>query len=113
MFWQVNIYKVFFGSFDWFFQLNLSIESNLTHLPTKKVMWVSTLSKNFDSRRRNSNIKTLRRLQITFYIIAGINQYIAMRATTLEEAYVEAKAFAEAYGLYDLEFVDGKSKYSI
>lgn len=48
-----------------------------------------------------------------FYIIAGVNQYIAMRATTLEEAYKEAKAFAEAYGLYDLEFVAGKSKYSI
>ena len=27
MFWQVNIYKVFFSSFDWFFQLNLSIDS--------------------------------------------------------------------------------------
>lgn len=48
-----------------------------------------------------------------FYIIAGINQYYTMRATTLEEAYKEAKAFAEAYGLYDLEFVAGKSKYSI
>ena len=48
-----------------------------------------------------------------FYIIAGINQFYPMQATTLEEAYVEAKAFAEAYGLYDLEFVDGKSKYSI
>ena len=76
-------------------------------------MWVSTLSKNFDSQRRNSDIKITRRLQITFYIIAGINQYIAMKATTLEEAYKEAKAFAEAYGLYDLEFVAGKSKYSI
>ena len=37
-----------------------------------------------------------------------------MRATTLEEAYKEANAFAEAYGLYDLEFVSfDKSKYSI
>ena len=32
-----------------------------------------------------------------------------MKATTLEEAYKEAKAFAEAYGLYDLEFVDDKN----
>ena len=76
-------------------------------------MWVSTLFENFDSQLRNSDIKIFRRLQITFYIIAGINQYIAMKATTLEEAYKEAKAFAEAYGLYDLEFVDGESKYSI
>ena len=48
-----------------------------------------------------------------FYIIAGVNQYFTMQATTLEEAYKEAKAFAEAYGLYDLEFVNGESKYSI
>ena len=48
-----------------------------------------------------------------FHIIAGINQFYPMQATTLEEAYKEAKAFAEAYGLYDLEFVAGKSKYSI
>ena len=49
-----------------------------------------------------------------FYIIAGINQYFTMRATTLEEAYAEAKEFAEAYGLYDLTFVDDKNnKYSI
>ena len=49
-----------------------------------------------------------------FYIIAGINQYFPMRATTLEEAYKEAKSFAEAYGLYDLEFVDDKNnKYTI
>lgn len=49
-----------------------------------------------------------------FYIIAGINQYYTMRATTLEEAHKEAKAFAEAYGLYDLTFVDDKNnKYSI
>lgn len=49
-----------------------------------------------------------------FYIIAGINQFYPMQATTLEEAYKEAKSFAEAYGLYDLEFVDDKNnKYSI
>ena len=48
-----------------------------------------------------------------YYIISGINQRFLMQATTLEEAYVEANAFVEAYGLYDLEFVDGKSKYSI
>ena len=49
-----------------------------------------------------------------FYIVTQIkNSYVVMRATTLEEAYKEAKAFAEAYGLYDLEFVAGKSKYSI
>ena len=76
-------------------------------------MWVSTPFENFDNQRRNSDIKTTRRLQITFYIIAGINQYIAMKATTLEEAYAEAKSFAEAYGLLDLQFVDGESKYSI
>ena len=49
-----------------------------------------------------------------FYIIAGVNQYVTMRATTLEEAYKEAKSYAEAYELYDLEFVDDKNnKYSI
>ena len=49
-----------------------------------------------------------------FYIIAGINQYYTMRAKTLEEAYAEAKEFADAYGLYDLTFVDDKnSKYII
>lgn len=49
-----------------------------------------------------------------FYIIAGINQFYPMQATTLEEAYAEANAFAEAYGLYDLEFVDDKNnKYTI
>ena len=49
-----------------------------------------------------------------FYIIAGVNQYFTMRATTLEEAYAEAKEFAEAYELYDLEFVDDKNnKYTI
>lgn len=49
-----------------------------------------------------------------FYIVTQIkNSYVVMRATTLEEAYKEANAFAEAYGLYDLEFVDGKSRYSI
>lgn len=49
-----------------------------------------------------------------YYIISGINQYFPMRATTLEEAYKEAKSFAEAYGLYDLEFVDDKNnKYTI
>lgn len=49
-----------------------------------------------------------------FYIIAGINQYYTMRATTLEEAYAEAKEFAEAYELYDLTFVDDKNnKYTI
>lgn len=49
-----------------------------------------------------------------FYIIAGINQYYTMKATTLEEAYAEAKEFAEAYGLYDLEFVDDENnKYTI
>ena len=49
-----------------------------------------------------------------FYIIAGVNQYFTMRATTLEEAYKEAKSFAEAYELYDLEFIDDKNnKYSI
>lgn len=49
-----------------------------------------------------------------FYIIAGINQYYAMKATTLEEAYAEAKEFAEAYELYDLTFVDDdNNKYTI
>ena len=49
-----------------------------------------------------------------FYIIAGVNQYFTMREKTLEEAYKEAKAFAEAYGLYDLTFVDDKNnKYTI
>lgn len=49
-----------------------------------------------------------------FYIIAGVNQYFTMRAKTLEEAYAEAKAFAEAYELYDLEFVDDENnKYTI
>ena len=49
-----------------------------------------------------------------YYIISGINQNFTMQATTLEEAYKEAKAFAEAYGLYDLEFVDEDgNKYSI
>lgn len=49
-----------------------------------------------------------------FYIIAGINQYFTMQAKTLEEAYAEAKEFAEAYELYDLEFVDDENnKYTI
>ena len=49
-----------------------------------------------------------------FYIIAGINQFYPMQAKTLEEAYKEAKEFAEAYELYDLEFIDNKNnKYSI
>ena len=49
-----------------------------------------------------------------YYIISGINQRFLMQATTLEEAYKEAKAFAEAYGLYDLKFVDEDgNKYSI
>lgn len=49
-----------------------------------------------------------------FYIIAGINQFYPMQAKTLEEAYAEAKAFAEAYGLYDLEFVDdNNNKHTI
>lgn len=49
-----------------------------------------------------------------FYIIAGINQYYTMKAKTLEEAYAEAKEFAEAYGLYDLTFVDDENnKYTI
>ena len=49
-----------------------------------------------------------------FYIIAGVNQYYTMRAKTLEEAYAEAKEFADAYGLYDLTFVDDKNnKYTI
>ena len=49
-----------------------------------------------------------------FYIIAGINQFYPMQAKTLEEAYKEAKSFAEAYGLLDLQFVDdNNNKYSI
>ena len=49
-----------------------------------------------------------------FYIIAGVNQYFTIRATTLEEAYKEAKSYAEAYELYDLEFIDDKNnKYTI
>lgn len=49
-----------------------------------------------------------------FYIIAGINQYYPMQATTLEEAYAEAKEFAEAYELYNLTFVDdNNNKYTI
>lgn len=49
-----------------------------------------------------------------FYIIAGINQNFTMQATTLAEAYKEAKSFANAYGLYDLQFVDDDgNKYSI
>lgn len=49
-----------------------------------------------------------------FYIIAGINQYYTMKAPTLEEAYKEAKEFAESYGLLDLQFVDEDgNKYSI
>lgn len=49
-----------------------------------------------------------------FYIISGINQRFLMQATTLAEAYAEAKSFANAYGLYDLQFVDDDgNKYSI
>lgn len=49
-----------------------------------------------------------------YYIISGINQRFIMQATTLEEAYAEAKSFANAYGLYDLQFVDDDgNKYSI
>ena len=49
-----------------------------------------------------------------YYIISGINQRFLMQATTLEEAYKEAKSYAEAYELYDLEFIDNKNnKYSI
>lgn len=49
-----------------------------------------------------------------FYIIAGINQFYPMQAITLEEAYKEAKSFAEAYGLLDLQFVDdNNNKYTI
>ena len=49
-----------------------------------------------------------------YYIISGINQRFLMQAKTLEEAYAEAKEFAEAYGLYDLTFVDDKNnKYTI
>ena len=46
-----------------------------------------------------------------FYIVTQIkNSYVVMRATTLEEAYKEAKSYAEAYELYDLEFVDTDAK---
>lgn len=50
-----------------------------------------------------------------FYIVTQIkNSYVVMRATTLEEAYKEAKSYAEAYGLYDLTFVDDdNNKYTI
>ena len=49
-----------------------------------------------------------------YYIISGINQFYAMQATTLAEAEQEAKSFAEAYGLLDLQFVDEDgNKYSI
>lgn len=49
-----------------------------------------------------------------YYIISGINQNFTMQATTLAEAYKEAKSFANAYGLYDLEFVDDENnKYTI
>ena len=49
-----------------------------------------------------------------YYIISGINQRFLMQATTLEEAYKEANAFAEAYGLLDLQFVDdNNNKYTI
>ena len=49
-----------------------------------------------------------------YYIISGINQRFLMQATTLAEAEQEAKSFANAYGLYDLEFVDDDNhKYTI
>lgn len=50
-----------------------------------------------------------------FYIVTQIkNSYVVMKATTLEEAYKEAKSFAEAYGLLDLQFVDdNNNKYTI
>lgn len=49
-----------------------------------------------------------------YYIISSINQFYPMQATTLAEAEQEAKSFANAYGLYDLEFVDEDgNKYSI
>ena len=49
-----------------------------------------------------------------YYIISGINQRFLMQATTLAEAEQEAKSFAEAYGLLDLQFVDQDgNKYSI
>ena len=49
-----------------------------------------------------------------YYIISGINQNFTMQATTLAEAEQEAKSFANAYGLYDLEYVDEDgNKYSI
>lgn len=49
-----------------------------------------------------------------FYIISGINQFYPMQATTLAEAEREAKRFADAYGLLDLQFIDEDgNKYSI
>ena len=49
-----------------------------------------------------------------YYIISGINQRFLMQATTLVEAEQEAKSFAEAYGLLDLQFVDEDgNKYSV
>lgn len=49
-----------------------------------------------------------------YYIISGINQFYPMQATTLAEAEQEAKSFANAYELYDLEFIDEDgNKYSI
>lgn len=49
-----------------------------------------------------------------YYIISGINQFYPMQAITLAEAEREAKSFAEAYGLLDLQFVDDDgNKYSI
>lgn len=49
-----------------------------------------------------------------YYIISGINQRFLMQATTLAEAEREAKSFANAYGLYDLTFIDQDgNKYSI
>lgn len=49
-----------------------------------------------------------------YYIISGINQFYPMQATTLAEAEREAKRFADAYGLLDLQFIDEDgNKYSI
>ena len=49
-----------------------------------------------------------------YYIISGINQFYPMQAATLAEAEQEAKRFAEAYGLLDLQFIDQDgNKYSI
>lgn len=49
-----------------------------------------------------------------YYIISGINQFYPMQATMLAEAEQEAKRFAEAYGLLDLQFIDQDgNKYSI